>query len=90
MSENVLTKQQMAERAREILENAIYKEAWAKIRDGIITQMSQAPIGDEKAHTTLVLLLQLCNRLQRQFEMMISEGKLVDFNESTKRQYSRS
>ena len=90
MTDSILTSKQKAERARELLDNPIYQDAWDKIHDGIITQMSQAPIGDEKAHTTLVLLLQLCNRLQRQFEMMISEGRLADFNESTNRQYSRS
>jgi len=67
----------LGEQAAQILENPVYQEAIAKVRENIIATMSNSPIGDEKTHNRLVIALQLLNQINKQLTDVMQTGKLA-------------
>ena len=67
----------LGEQAAQILENPVYIEAIAKVKENIIATMSNSPIGDEKTHNRLVIALQLLNQINKQLTDVMQTGKLA-------------
>lgn len=73
--------------AKEVLNNPAYKEAWERIREGLINAMNQSPMGDEKTHTKLVMALQITNKIQKQLETTMETGKLAEIQLNEKKRF---
>ena len=73
------------ERAVEVLENPLYKEAFEKVRNGIINSMAQSPLGDAETHNRLVIAMQLLNQIEKQLKDVMATGKLAAMSTTDKR-----
>lgn len=67
----------LGEQAAQILENPVYQEAIAKVRENIVSSMTNSPLGDEKTHNRLVIALQLLNQINKQLTDVMQTGKLA-------------
>lgn len=65
------------EQARQVVENAIYAEAWQSVRDGIIYAWESAPIRDKEGHNELKLMLKLLTDVRRNIETTMQTGKMA-------------
>jgi len=63
-----------AERAKQILDDQLVKEAFAGVEAGLVSAMKQAAVNDEATHHHLVLSLQSLGAVRRQFEKWIEGG----------------
>jgi len=66
-----------ADRAEEVLNNPLFIEAVAKVRDGIIASMASSPLGDESTHNRLVIALQLLSQIEKQLKDVVQTGKMA-------------
>ena len=67
----------LGEQAAQILENPVYIDAIAKVRENIVSSMTASPLGDEKTHNRLVIALQLLNQINKQLTDIMQTGKLA-------------
>ena len=65
------------EQAAVVLDNPLFKEAMAKVKDNIVNTMATSPLGDEKTHNRLVIALQLLNQIEKQLTDVMNTGKLA-------------
>lgn len=65
------------EQAAVVLENPLFKEAMAKVKENIVNTMATSPLGDEKTHNRLVIALQLLNQIEKQLTDVMNTGKLA-------------
>ena len=65
------------EQAAVVLDNPIYQEAIAKVKENIVASMTTSPLGDEKTHNRLVIALQLLNQINKQLTDVMQTGKLA-------------
>ena len=73
------------ERASEVLNNELYKEAVEKVREGIIRSMSSSALGDSETHNRLVIALQLLAQIEKQLTDVMTTGKMAAMSTSDKR-----
>ena len=73
------------ERAAEVLENELYKEAIEKVRNGIIQSMAQSALGDSETHNRLVIAMQLLNQIEKSLKDVVTTGKMSAMQTSDKR-----
>ena len=73
------------ERASEILDNPLFKEAVEKVRNGIIDSMARSPLGDSETHNRLVIAMQLLNQIEKQLIDVMTTGKMATMSTSDKR-----
>ena len=73
------------ERAAEVLENELYKEAIEKVRNGIIQSMAISPLGDAETHNRLVIAMQLLNQIEKSLKDVVTTGKMSAMQTSDKR-----
>ncbi len=73
------------ERAAEVLNNELYKEAVANVREGIIKSMAISPLGDAETHNRLVIALQLLAQIEKQLTDVMATGKMAALSTSDKR-----
>jgi hypothetical protein len=67
----------LGEQAAQILENPVYIDAIAKVRENIVSSMTASPLGDENTHNRLVIALQLLNQINKQLTDVMQTGKLA-------------
>ena len=67
----------LGEQAAQILENPVYIDAIAKVRENIVSSMTSSPLGDDKTHNRLVIALQLLNQINKQLTDVMQTGKLA-------------
>ena len=67
----------LGEQAAQILDNPVYQDAIAKVRENIVSSMTNSPLGDEKTHNRLVIALQLLNQINKQLTDVMHTGKLA-------------
>ena len=67
----------LGEQAAQILDNPVYQDAIAKVRENIVSSMTNSPLGDEKTHNRLVIALQLLNQINKQLTDVMQTGKLA-------------
>jgi len=77
MADKSLEEVKRGEQAAVILDNPIYKEAMDKVRESIVSSMTNSPLGDEKTHNKLVIALQLLNQINKQLTDVMTTGKLA-------------
>ena len=77
MADKSLEEVKRGEQAAVILDNPIYQEAIAKVKDNIVSTMTTSPLGDEKTHNRLVIALQLLNQINKQLTDVMQTGKLA-------------
>lgn len=65
-----------AERAKQILDDELIKEAFRAVEAGLVSALKTSPIGDVDTHHTIALSLQLLGNVERQFRTWISDGQL--------------
>jgi hypothetical protein len=65
------------EQASVVLDNPLFKEAMAKVKENIVNTMASSPLGDEKTHNRLVIALQLLNQIEKQLTDVMNTGKLA-------------
>lgn len=63
--------------AQSLLENEVYIEAIAAVRDGIISKWESCPIRDQEGQHELKLMLKLLNDLQANIKTAMDTGKLA-------------
>jgi hypothetical protein len=73
------------ERANEVLENPLFKEAITKVREGIINSMSISALGDAETHNRLVIAMQLLNQIEKSLKDVVVTGKMAAIQTSDKR-----
>ena len=73
------------ERAAEVLNNELYKEAVANVREGIIKSMAISPLGDAETHNRLVIALQLLAQIEKQLTDVMATGKMAAMQTTDKR-----
>jgi hypothetical protein len=73
------------ERANEVLENPLFKEAITKVREGIINSMSVSALGDAETHNRLVIAMQLLNQIEKSLKDVVVTGKMAAIQTSDKR-----
>jgi hypothetical protein len=64
--------------AEKILNNAVYQEAFAKVRNNIIDAMQHSPLSDEVTHNRLVIALQTLNQIQKALTDIMQTGKMAN------------
>ena len=77
MADKQLSEIKLGEQAAKILENPVYQDAIAKVRENIVASMTTSPLGDEKTHNKLVIALQLLNQINKQLTDVMTTGKLA-------------
>ncbi len=77
MVDKTLEEVKRGEQALQILDNPIYVEAIDKVRENIVSTMTNSPLGDEKTHNRLVIALQLLNQINKQLTDVMTTGKLA-------------
>lgn len=77
MNINDMDEVRRGEEARQILENPMYIDALQSVRNGLISSMSQSPMGDEKTHNRLVIALQLLNQIEKSLRTHMETGKMA-------------
>lgn len=73
------------ERANEVLENPLFKEAITKVREGIINSMAISALGDAETHNRLVIAMQLLNQIEKGLKDVVVTGKMAAIQTSDKR-----
>lgn len=73
--------------AQRILNEPLYQEAFASVRDGIIKAMTQSAMGDEKTHNRQVIALQVLEQLKRQLQTVMETGQMEEMQLKDKRRF---
>jgi hypothetical protein len=74
MSDNEIVRGAEAER---LLNHEIIREAFDKVKEGIINAMADSPMGDERTHNRLVIALQLLDQIEKRIKEVATTGKLA-------------
>lgn len=76
-----------ADEAERLMANPIFREAVDKTRNGLVSAMEQAAMGDEKTHNRLVIALQLLNKIEKNIKEVADTGKLTKIQLEEKRRF---
>lgn len=68
-----------AERAQQILDNEIFKEACQRIEEGLAGQRQRVPVGEVEMHTKLIITEQLWVQLRDWIQQTADTGKFAKF-----------
>lgn len=66
-----------ADRAREVLENEAFVQAFADIQQEITDQWKNSPVRDEEGRRELYQLLRMSDKLKITLEGMLTDGKMA-------------
>ena len=75
--------------AASLLENAVYVESVATVRDAIIKQWESCPVRDVEGQHELKLMLKLLNDLQANIKTAMETGKLAKIEVERESKLSR-
>jgi hypothetical protein len=75
--EHLKHEEQRGQRAREVLENEVFKDAFKGVRESIIASWEAAPIRDKDGQHELKLMLKLLTDVQRNIEDIAQTGMLA-------------
>jgi len=65
------------EEAEYLLNHEIIKDAFGKVRTGIVSAMTESAMGDERTHNRLVIAMQLLEQIERNIQEVATTGKLA-------------
>ena len=77
MADKQLSEIKLGAQAQQILDNPVYKDAIERVRENIVSSMTNSAIGDEKTHNRSVIALQLLNQINKQLTDVMQTGKLA-------------
>lgn len=63
--------------AEDLLNNPLFKDAINAVRDGIVSNLANSPLGDEKTHNRLAIALQIVNQIEKQLKDHVATGKMA-------------
>ena len=78
------------EEAERLLNHEIIREAFDKVKDGIVGAMTHSAMGDEKTHNRLVIAMQLIDQVEKQIKEVATTGKLAKIQVNEKNPILRS
>lgn len=67
-------------RAKQLVENELFQEAFAAAQDSILHQMDKVPIKDAEMHTRLILAKQMLGAVKQYLEAVINTGEMADIS----------
>ena len=76
-----MTPNEKADRAREMMESAIFRMVFDDIKAGLVSRLEAAPFGDVALHHEITLTLQALNSVKAQFQRYIGDAAIVSHNE---------
>lgn len=63
--------------ARQVLENALFKESWAVVENAIIERWRNSPIADREGQHELRLMLHILASVKNELTTVLDTGKLA-------------
>lgn len=75
-----MTDSEIIERGQEatkLLNNPLFKEAFEKVKDGLVKSMETSPLGDKETHNRLVIALQLLAQIEKRVTEVAETGKMT-------------
>ena len=81
MSEKIYNGQ----RAKDVLENEMFKWAMNLVREEVKVQWESSPARDQEGREKLWVMLQMCNKLEATLQTILETGKLEELELSRKR-----
>ncbi len=77
-------------RAKEILENELYREAWTSVEQALIQKWRDCPVRDKEGQHELKLMLKLLDDAKAHLERVMASGKLAESRlQELKRRFTR-
>lgn len=64
--------------AERLMENPLIKDAFEKVRNGILDGMKNSAFGDQSTHHHLVIALQLLGQIEKSLKDIIVTGKMAE------------
>lgn len=64
--------------AKRVLDNPIYQESVARVREGILAAMTRSAMGDDKTHNRLVISLQLLDQIEGHLRTVMQTGRMAE------------
>jgi len=77
------------EKARQLLENSIFKQAWENAEQSIIDQMREVKTRDDEMHTRLILALQVLDRVKNHIRAIAQTGEMAKIQLNEKKRLFR-
>jgi hypothetical protein len=77
MKDKSLEEIKRGEQAEKILNNEVYKEAFASVKEHIIDAMQTSPLSDDVTHNRLVIALQVLNQIEKSMTDIMQTGKMA-------------
>jgi len=66
------------EKARQLLTNPVFKDAWQSAEDSLIAQMQEVKMRDVEMHSRLIMALQILHNVRRHIEVTLETGRMAD------------
>lgn len=73
-----LTPEQRAERAKQILNEPVFQQAFASMEINIYTGLKSVGVGDSDGQRDLIVTLQLLDDFKRRFEHHVQTGEMIE------------
>lgn len=83
------TELRRGEQARQVIENPIYSEAIAAVKQGIFDKWANAPMRDREGHHELKLMLKLLGELTGYIETTMQTGKMASMQLEQERKMTK-
>lgn len=83
------TELRRGEQARQVIENPIYSEAIAAVKQGIFDKWASAPMRDREGHHELKLMLKLLGELTGYIETTMQTGKMASMQLEQERKMTK-
>ena len=73
-----MTPREKADRAKQLLEDELLKEAFSAVRAGLIDRLESAAVGDVEFQHEIALMLQLLKRIRTQLEQYLQDRRVIE------------
>jgi len=77
------------ERAKQILDNPVFRQAWKSAEDSIHAQMAEVGMRDTDMHTRLILAKQILGHVQKHIETVMDTGIMADMQLQEPNKFAR-
>lgn len=77
MTDKTLEEIKRGEQAEKVLNNQVYKDAFAAVKNNIVDAMHASPLSDETTHNRLVIALQTLSQIERALHDVMQTGKMA-------------
>lgn len=77
---------QRAQRAREVLDNPTYQEAFEKVESDLVKSLRNVGMADRDKQQCIAIAVQVLGRIESHFTSIINGEKVEEFNASLRAQ----